>query len=820
MNKLKRLGENRNAFTFRFDGHAVDEIHAIYKNVLAPVLSDPKNGHIFEGKKPVRGEISRGSNSFYCTSYGSSPLLWFSTNNDYTFNVFRRFFHSLDIVGEVKGLVDYKKTIVMYCGFFVIGKYLEKEVWHVDYYEGANAYTLITPLSALDPLHGNLLYKDDNENVQQYSYKMNEAIILGDGFLHTTQSYPETGNLRVLLSLTFGTDKLEYWDVLQRTVGAQSKYVVLPCGHRLGRCTCLETRSKERTDSPPVTTDSDIGRTASALDTAGSEGDVSAHPSDSRSTRQERFTRSNSRPPEDPMNENPYDDLPYTNHPYNFSHPDHLYTIARLFGVDAPDFRTARVLELGCGPGGNALSVADRFPDGYVTAIDLSEVHIREAEAVRLAAGIRNLDLRHASILDLPQTVCDELGEFDYIICHGVYSWVSPPIREHILALCAGHLVPNGVAYVSYNTLPGWNMMRTLRDMMIYHTAHIEDRKLKAEEGARLLSFVRDNQPNTENFFAEFLKTELSLIHGTPLTYFAHEYLEAQNDPCYFHEFMASARAVDLDYLGDADLGTMYVGNFGKKVADTLTKAGDIVRTEQYMDFLRNRRFRKTLLCRSGTRFDRNLSANSVRPFHITSHVRVELPSSGLNLHEDRELTFNGPPDITTRSRFDAALLVGLSQRGGHPIGRAEWLADVKSRTGVEDENWFADSLDQTVLTLSLSNGVRLTQPAENYVLQPSEMPVASPLAQVQTRTQTWGTNRRGEIIQLGLPERVLMQYLNGQNDRAMLNQQMHRHIESGELTLQRDGNPVSDQSEWNVLLEQLIESTLIKLGATAFLVT
>lgn len=521
------------------------------------------------------------------------------------------------------------------------------------------------------------------------------------------------------------------------------------------------------------------------------------------------------------MSDNPYDTLPYTNQVYSFSHPDHLYTIARLFGVDAPDYRTARVLELGCGSGGNALSIADRFPDSRVIAIDLSKVQIERAESMRQSAGLGNITFRQASLLDLPEMICDEFGEFDYLICHGVYSYVSQALREHIHVLCARHLAANGVAYVSYNTLPGWNIVRTLRDMVLYHTSQIEDQQQKAEESVRLLNFVRSNQPDEDNAFARFIEQECSALEGKPLTYFAHEYLESVNAPCYFHEFMAAARAAGLEYLGDADLSTMYAGNLGEKVSDTLSNTGDIVRTEQYMDFLNNRRFRKTLLCRAETRVNRTLNAKSIQPFYVTSNVHLSVSRDVVNFRKDQDLTFQGVGDfkVTTKNRFDGAFLAGISQRDGHPIGRDEWLAEVKSLTGVENVGSFADLVDATVLALSLSGGVNLSQPPENYVLQPSAMPVVSPLARAQSLRQSWGVNRRGQTVHFDIPMRLIMQYLDGTNDHAALIGHICRHIDSGELSLQHDGKAFSDASQRDTLLEQLIEDLLQKLGHTALLV-
>jgi hypothetical protein len=65
-----------------------------------------------------------------------------------------------------------------------------------------------------------------------------------------------------------------------------------------------------------------------------------------------------------------------------------------------------------------------------------------------------------------------ELGRFDYIVAHSVYSWVPEAVREHILVLCRELLSGNGVAYISYNALPGWRMRGMLRDVLLHHCRH------------------------------------------------------------------------------------------------------------------------------------------------------------------------------------------------------------------------------------------------------------------------------------------------------------------------------------------------------------
>jgi hypothetical protein len=106
----------------------------------------------------------------------------------------------------------------------------------VDHERGSQGLTLLTPLFEPHPSHGGLLYYDQESEQRTYDYRVGEAMLFGDDFYHATATYPRTDAVRVLLSMTLGTDKLEYWPKLERVVGRQSEFLILPCGHQRGTC--------------------------------------------------------------------------------------------------------------------------------------------------------------------------------------------------------------------------------------------------------------------------------------------------------------------------------------------------------------------------------------------------------------------------------------------------------------------------------------------------------------------------------------------------------------------------------------------------------
>src|SRR5829696_386080 len=156
-----------------------------------------------------------------------------------------------------------------------------------------------------------------------------------------------------------------------------------------------------------------------------------------------------------------YDEVRYSNYPYAQTHPDRLATVAALHGLPTPEPASARVLEIGCGAGGNLLAMAATTPGITALGVDLAAGPIADGRATIEAIGIDNVELRQGDVSDLRD---GGLGEFDYVIAHGVYAWVPEPVRDDLLAAVHAHLAADGVAYVSYNANPGGYMRRALRD--------------------------------------------------------------------------------------------------------------------------------------------------------------------------------------------------------------------------------------------------------------------------------------------------------------------------------------------------------------------
>uniref|UniRef100_Q029T5 Methyltransferase type 12 n=1 Tax=Solibacter usitatus (strain Ellin6076) TaxID=234267 RepID=Q029T5_SOLUE len=286
---------------------------------------------------------------------------------------------------------------------------------------------------------------------------------------------------------------------------------------------------------------------------------------------------------------NSYDQVPYRTFPRRQTHPNRLAAVATLFGMTPAPVDRCRVLEIGCGAGGNVIPLAYHLPHSHFYGIDLAANAI---DAARRAAGdleLGNLELRAADLRDL----ASGLPEFDYIFAHGLYSWIPAEVRDALLALCRQRLAPHGVAFVSYNAYPGRYPRRMLREILLRHTRGIEDPTALLAEARRLLAQL----PHPEA--AALLEQEDDILF--------HDDLAPINHPVWFHEFAAHAARHRLQYLGEADPHEMFDP---REIPHT-----DLLEREQYLDFLKLRRFRQTLLCRSEVPLSHHVHAGRMDQF-------------------------------------------------------------------------------------------------------------------------------------------------------------------------------------------------------------
>jgi 2-polyprenyl-3-methyl-5-hydroxy-6-metoxy-1,4-benzoquinol methylase/methyltransferase-like protein len=288
-----------------------------------------------------------------------------------------------------------------------------------------------------------------------------------------------------------------------------------------------------------------------------------------------------------------------------------LEVTATMFGAQPAELSGCRVLELGCADGTNLLPFAIEFPESQFVGVDLAEDRIRLAKEVASEASAQNVQFHHASVVDLDSS----LGSFDYILCPGVFSWVTDEVRQAILRVCRECLAPAGVAAVSYNALPGWNGSGTLRDF-IRHCVKPTDEPAKQIADARnAVEFLAANAP-ANSTQATFYARARDRLRRKSDAYLYHDYITDPNRAFYFREFESLANDHRLKFFGEADF--RHSSGFGLDVSGRSA----VVQTppenrEQLLDFLLNTSYRSSMLCHAACHLTPRIQHERIREFEL-----------------------------------------------------------------------------------------------------------------------------------------------------------------------------------------------------------
>lgn len=519
-----------------------------------------------------------------------------------------------------------------------------------------------------------------------------------------------------------------------------------------------------------------------------------------------------------------YDALPYPSYPFAITHPDRLHVLASLAGVDPPPVERARVLELGCAAGGNLLPIAVDLPGTRCVGIDASKRQVDEGRALVSSLGLTNCELLQGDIAALGP----ELGEFDYIVCHGVYSWVPRHVQDAILGLCGRALSPGGVAYVSYNTYPGWRMRSMIRDMMRYHARQFDDPQVAVGQARRLLDYLTKNVSADRGAYTVILNQELGILRKQSDAYLYHEHLEANNEPLYFHQFVERAEAAGLAFFGEATTGETRPTLFPNLGDDTARGSPAAVQADQYRDFVLNRLFRTTLLCRRDRRLGGSPVPEDVTRFLVATRVerREGAPAEGeVELPPD---TPPGPEYVTLAGkvvRVHAPIVVAaldlLSARWPRALTFDELAAEVQARAGEEagDPATLRARLAEQALELFADDHLELRPRQLPVAAEVSARPRAHPLARRQAEDGLIVTNARHEPHELDRYERELVRAADGQRDLGALADVLVEAVGAGRLEVTRDGEPITDAKTLHDVFEKAIPVKLRALLRRSLLV-
>lgn len=503
-----------------------------------------------------------------------------------------------------------------------------------------------------------------------------------------------------------------------------------------------------------------------------------------------------------------YEKTPYPYLGYQQTHPDTSASVARLLGLNPTDVEHCRVLEVGCAVGGNLVPMAYALPESEFIGFDISPSQIEAGQAIIKELGLTNIQLM---TLDIMEATEDKIGKFDYIIAHGIYSWVPDDVRDRLMQMCRDLLTENGVANISYNVLPGWKMMGMLRDMMLYHTRETESPDDKVMESRELAQFLVESVPQLNKGNVSFYSSYRDFLEGYnefvlkgrdessfPESLMLHDEIAVVNHPVYFHQFAEHCEQHGLQYVSESSLSKVMPTNMPQEIAQEMIEmSGDIIEMEQYMDFLYNRTFRQTLICHEEREVQRRLSPDvgMMSKFYIASNAQLTTPNAIISEKgvarwkgtDGAEFATDNP--ITKEAM--RILLDAFPQSISFPDLHKQVMQSSYSRTPDTE----TQHRDMVILSAQLLQMFTYSDTLVEFHTAPtkctvkiSDRPKVSNVARwlVSKGYQTV-SNMRHQRVQLDDLARMLIPLLDGEHTQRALISEMKQWVDDGKLSFEND---------------------------------
>lgn len=477
----------------------------------------------------------------------------------------------------------------------------------------------------------------------------------------------------------------------------------------------------------------------------------------------------------------PYDQFSYHSIPFQDTHPRHLAALGRLFELPVAAPAKCRVLELGCATGGNLIPMAWYQPQASFLGIDLSANQIGQGQSLIDRLALTNVELRQGDILELGS----ELGEFDYIIAHGVYSWVPARVREQLLQLARSLLKPAGLLYLSFNALPGWRMRGMLRDILRFACRGIEHVEQRLETAYGALTRLEKSLIDLQALSARYLLEEIKYLRSAHPSYLLFEYLAEENTAFLFSDFLADIARHRLRYLCDTQLSFLFPSTFGAAVENAMAEIRDDMELEQWLDFVSARNFRRCVLCRDDAKPADELSLDAFADFSFGCDLT---PPQRVDLRGHKAAPFHQPDSskIEVKHPLTKALLLEMLERQPDLLPLTELLPGAERR--LQQAGSKITELDyqpclMELFTLFSHRALTAAPDPELFPVGAASRPKASALARAQVADglNHVATARHGTLDLDSFAIR-LIHHLNGKHEQAELTQLLIDDLHSGAL--------------------------------------
>jgi methyltransferase-like protein len=359
-----------------------------------------------------------------------------------------------------------------------------------------------------------------------------------------------------------------------------------------------------------------------------------------------------------------------------------------------------------------------------------------------------------------------------------------------------------------------------IRDMMRYHALRFKEPQMRIGQARALLDFITKSVgTNADNPYSVLLKVETEFLKNSEDWYLYHEHLEDVNAPMYFYQFMERAQAKGLKFLGESMVRQMVPGNYPKEVEETLQRlANDIIHMEQYMDFLRNRMFRQTLLCLPAQNPQYAITPDRLVGLHMASALKPDTTEP--DLKSNAQVTFKmpiGSANVQITDPLCKNAMMELVEAWPASLPFEEVCLRARKRVNplmTPDE--VLKGRDKALIgRMFLQFYMALVD--RLIATKVSEKPKVSPLVRVQASAGRTATNLKHELGNLGEFERQILRHLDGNHDRAQLIDLLVEMVGTNVLNAHKDGQRITDPIEVRKMIGPALDEALVRFASFSY---
>ncbi len=512
-----------------------------------------------------------------------------------------------------------------------------------------------------------------------------------------------------------------------------------------------------------------------------------------------------------------YDETPYQGVAYQQTHPKRLATLASLLGVPFSPPDHSRILDLGCAEGGNIIPMAVEYPHSEFLGIDLSGKQIDDGNQFVQELGIQNIRLEQQDIMNFSSSE----GKFDYIIIHGIYSWVPKSVRQKVLNICRDHLSDTGLAFISYNAYPGGHVRSMVRDMLKFHSRNKTDGQEKVQKVREFYDILLDTVPDDSSMYSSCLRWEEKHVKDVPDHSVRHETLSDINESLYFTDFMKEAGSNDLQYVGDLRFASMFPiqcseENYQKFVSESKNR----IEYEQYLDFVNFRVFRETVLRKKNNQPEiaLNFDFNLLKKYFYSTQLQANTPS---NSSEPIQFVHLGNgKEVKTGSPVVQSIFLQMIESWPEAVSFESLENEILRKYPDTDTKNLSAQLSQVLFEFYKKELIDLSLFPVDCSKNISSHPQASLISRKQLSQGLSITNQKHDLISLNEIQKLLLPLLTGQNNHQQLLNFLLEQVENGSIQLENEGKKLNAGDPlFNQQVEHLLKANLNSIAQLGLLI-